>query len=158
MKLIIFLTFCMASLAITEACTCLPLPQPRVCNTQFLMLVKITGAVNDRTSSSRKYTFNLIKDISYPSPSAQNFTYIEAALEDYQCPVVLGIGHHYLLGLKLKYNSQLQLIFCESFVQEWTVNPCTKSDPQLDAVVQLCEDYRNSLTTSTTTNAPDGTI
>ena len=159
MKLIAFISFCIASFAISEACTCMPMPEPAVCQTEYLMLVKITGANDDSFNMVRTYTFNLIKDISYPAPFTRTFALFETSLDFGMCRIDLNINSHYLIGGKVMANGRLSVRYCESYVQRWNIIPCNpQNDPQLTAIQQVCREYRESSstsTTSTTSISPD---
>src|SRR6218665_1250370 len=98
MKFAVFFAVFLAFIHASYGCRCLPMQDPAYCRTPYLMLVKITSSTDEPDNFRRVYTFDLIRDISHPSPYSTTFTAIHTGIDSASCRLQLDVDGYYLLG------------------------------------------------------------
>lgn len=127
----------------SQACRCPPLEEPAMCRTKYLMLVKITG-VKVEAPLSHTYSFELLRDISYPAAFKTTFTQIRTGYDSASCYLELEVGKYYLLGGYPDTKTQtLSASTCNTYWKEWTLDPLVDrlSEVMLTKTEQKCREF-----------------
>ena len=145
MKFAAFVAVFLAVLASSQACRCPALAAPAMCRTDYLMLVKITGAAL-LPPANRVYYFQLYRDISYPHPYNADFQYIQTGYDDGSCYLQLEVGKFYLLGGMADVDTGiLTATTCYTYWEEWPEDEnCLVSDLSLTKIERKCRKFRDN--------------
>ena len=145
MKSLIIFGVLLSIFGISQTCRCPPLEDPAMCRTKYLMLVRITE-VSEVAPIHHFYQFQLLRDISYPTPFTNTFTKILTGYDSASCFLQLEVGKVYLLGgyPDTKTNI-LSAGTCNTYWREWTLEPnSAASDAELANIENKCKEFHKT--------------